>query len=111
MDYSLHQRGRASIDFLTDLRNLSDRLEPRTDARAGFNPDELPVEPEALQKQVTPVLESDPEFRVLRMCRDWTLEQKDRWWLENVYKGNMPQLTLRTRKAIPRRTSMPAYLI
>ena len=75
MDYSLHQRGRASIDFLTDLRNLSDRLEPRTDARAGFNPDELPVEPEALQEQVTPVLESDPEFRVLRMCRDWTLEQ------------------------------------
>jgi len=75
MDYSLHQRGRASIDFLSDLRNLSDRLEPRTDARAGFNPDELPVEPEALQKQVTPVLESDPEFRVLRMCRDWTLEQ------------------------------------
>ena len=28
--------------------------------------------------------------------RDWTLEQKDRWWLENVYKGNMPQLTLRS---------------
>ena len=28
--------------------------------------------------------------------RTWTLEQKDRWWLENVYKGNMPQLTLRS---------------
>ncbi|MBI4822069.1 MAG: OPT/YSL family transporter [Deltaproteobacteria bacterium] len=28
--------------------------------------------------------------------RDWTLEQKDRWWLENVYKGDMPQLTLRS---------------
>ena len=27
--------------------------------------------------------------------RDWTLEQKDRWWLENVYRGNMPQLTFR----------------
>ena len=26
----------------------------------------------------------------------WTLEQKDRWWLENVYRGNMPQLTLRS---------------
>lgn len=26
----------------------------------------------------------------------WTLEQKDRWWLENVYKGDMPQLTLRS---------------
>ncbi|MBI3201102.1 MAG: OPT/YSL family transporter [Myxococcales bacterium] len=28
--------------------------------------------------------------------RTWTLEQKDRWWLENVYKGDMPQLTLRS---------------
>ncbi|MFZ4574966.1 MAG: OPT/YSL family transporter, partial [Phycisphaerales bacterium] len=28
--------------------------------------------------------------------RDWTPEQKDRWWLENVYRGNMPQLTLRS---------------
>jgi uncharacterized oligopeptide transporter (OPT) family protein len=28
--------------------------------------------------------------------RDWTLEQKDEWWLKNVYKGDMPQLTLRS---------------
>ena len=27
--------------------------------------------------------------------RDWTAEQKDRWWLANVYRGDMPQLTLR----------------
>ncbi|MCS7168550.1 MAG: OPT family oligopeptide transporter [Gemmatales bacterium] len=27
--------------------------------------------------------------------RTWTLEQKDRWWLENVFRGDMPQLTLR----------------
>lgn len=27
--------------------------------------------------------------------RTWTLEQKDRWWLANVWKGDMPQLTLR----------------
>jgi uncharacterized oligopeptide transporter (OPT) family protein len=27
--------------------------------------------------------------------RTWTLEQKDRWWLENVWRGDMPQLTLR----------------
>jgi uncharacterized oligopeptide transporter (OPT) family protein len=27
--------------------------------------------------------------------RTWTREQKDRWWLENVYRGDMPQLTLR----------------
>ncbi|HXE96863.1 MAG TPA: OPT/YSL family transporter, partial [Dongiaceae bacterium] len=28
--------------------------------------------------------------------RTMTLEEKDRWWLENIYKGNMPQLTLRS---------------
>jgi len=28
--------------------------------------------------------------------RSMTLEEKDRWWLENIYKGNMPQLTLRS---------------
>ncbi len=27
--------------------------------------------------------------------RTWTREQKDRWWLENIYRGDMPQLTLR----------------
>ena len=27
--------------------------------------------------------------------REWSVEQKDKWWLENVYRGNMPQLTLR----------------
>lgn len=26
----------------------------------------------------------------------WSREQKDRWWLENVFKGDMPQLTLRS---------------
>jgi uncharacterized oligopeptide transporter (OPT) family protein len=28
--------------------------------------------------------------------RTWSLEQKDRWWFENVWKGDMPQLTLRS---------------
>ena len=78
MDYSLHQRGRASIDFLSDLRGLSDKFEARTDQRAreaGLDRQQLPADPEELQAQVAPVLEADPEFRVLRMCRDWTLEQ------------------------------------
>src|SRR4051812_39992228 len=26
----------------------------------------------------------------------WSREQKDRWWLENVYRGEMPQLTIRS---------------
>jgi OPT family oligopeptide transporter len=28
--------------------------------------------------------------------RTWTLEQKDRWWFANVYRGDMAQLTLRS---------------
>ena len=28
--------------------------------------------------------------------RTWSLERKDRWWLENVYRGDMPQLTFRS---------------
>ena len=28
--------------------------------------------------------------------RTWTREEKDRWWLENIYRGNLPQLTLRS---------------
>jgi uncharacterized oligopeptide transporter (OPT) family protein len=28
--------------------------------------------------------------------RTWTLEQKDRWWREKVFKGDMPQLTVRS---------------
>ncbi len=28
--------------------------------------------------------------------RTWTIEQKDEWWLKNVFRGDMPQLTLRS---------------
>lgn len=28
--------------------------------------------------------------------RTWSLEQKDKWWFENVWRGDMPQLTLRS---------------
>ena len=28
-------------------------------------------------------------------ARDWTAAEKDRWWLARVYRGDMPQLTLR----------------
>jgi len=30
-----------------------------------------------------------------QQVRDWSREQKDRWWLERVYRGDMPQLTFR----------------
>ncbi|MFH1405384.1 MAG: OPT family oligopeptide transporter [Patescibacteria group bacterium] len=28
--------------------------------------------------------------------KNWTLKQKDEWWLKNVYRGDMPQLTIRS---------------
>jgi len=28
--------------------------------------------------------------------QNWSREQKDRWWFENVFRGDMPQLTLRS---------------
>ena len=28
--------------------------------------------------------------------RTWSREQKDRWWLENIFRGDMPQLTIRS---------------
>jgi uncharacterized oligopeptide transporter (OPT) family protein len=31
-----------------------------------------------------------------QQIHEWSPEQKDRWWLENVYRGNMAQLTLRS---------------
>jgi uncharacterized oligopeptide transporter (OPT) family protein len=30
-----------------------------------------------------------------QQAREWTAGEKDRWWLERVYRGDMPQLTLR----------------
>ncbi|MGI9290813.1 MAG: methyltransferase domain-containing protein [Gammaproteobacteria bacterium] len=77
MDYQLQQHGRASIRFLTGLRSVSDRYEPCTDKRAQQQLDleQLPGSPEKLQSIVASVIEQDPEFRLLRMCRDWTLEQ------------------------------------
>ena len=78
MEYALRQRGRAAIDFLSDLRSRSDYLEQRTDQRAvdaGLDKATLPDDPAQLQTVVAPLLEADPEFRILRMCRDWTLEQ------------------------------------
>lgn len=85
MQYTLQQRGRASIEFLSDLRQLSDRLEPVADVRAteaGLDTATLPESVDALQTRITPVMESIAEFRALRLCRDWTLEQHGRLAME-----------------------------
>jgi uncharacterized oligopeptide transporter (OPT) family protein len=38
-----------------------------------------------------PIQELNPE-----QIRTWSLAEKDRWWLENVFRGDMPQLTVRS---------------
>jgi hypothetical protein len=43
------------------------------------------------------MMELDERFGVLDRERPHIgREQKDRWWLENVFRGDMPQLTLRS---------------
>jgi len=54
---------------------------PRADQRSQLSKQEAPM---AL-KQLTE-----------EQVRTWTLEQKDRWWLANVFRGDMAQLTLRS---------------
>jgi uncharacterized oligopeptide transporter (OPT) family protein len=44
-----------------------------------------------LQENAVAIQELDAE-----QIRTWSLEEKDRWWLENVFRGDMPQLTLRS---------------
>lgn len=36
------------------------------------------------------------EYLTSEQIRTWSLEEKDRWWLNHVYKGDMPQLTVRS---------------
>jgi SAM-dependent methyltransferase len=78
MEYSLHQRGRASIDFLVELRRRSDRLETSSDRYAehlGLRNADLPADPEALQQRIAPVMQDCPDFRMLRLMRDWQLNR------------------------------------
>lgn len=83
MEYSLHQTGRASIDFLIDLRLQSNRLEPLTDefAKASGVLDESRLaaidceDMDAIQAHVAPVMHQSRKFRMLRLMRDWTLAQ------------------------------------
>lgn len=78
MQYTLHQHGRAAIEFLSDLRLQSDRLEAVADAKAAkLRPadDLLPDDIVELHRTLTPLFEDLSDFRMLRLCRDWTLEE------------------------------------
>ncbi|MDG2154728.1 MAG: class I SAM-dependent methyltransferase [Gammaproteobacteria bacterium] len=78
--YQLQQRGRASIDFLTDLRGCSNRLEADP-AVAGINPGAIFDYPQpgtnldfvSMQAKAVRQLSDSQAFRVLRLCREWML--------------------------------------
>jgi hypothetical protein len=79
--YQLQQRGRASIDFLTDLRRCSNPLERASAIRDLQTPPEFDhPEPGAtpdfcvLQTQALQQLRHSREFRVLRLVREWMLQ-------------------------------------
>jgi SAM-dependent methyltransferase len=83
MDYTLHQRGRASIEFLVDLGIAARGLEARGDrfaAESGLVTDALPTDVDAshlnaLHDRVTPIMQTCLDFRLFRMLREWQLDQ------------------------------------
>jgi len=78
MDYTLHQRGRACVDFLIDLGIETSRLEKNSDAYAesvGLTTAQLPEDLDELQATVQPVIQDCLDFRVFRMVREWQLDQ------------------------------------
>ncbi|MCK6370852.1 MAG: methyltransferase domain-containing protein [Gammaproteobacteria bacterium] len=76
MEYTLKQRGRASMSFLVDLGVHSQRLEQQADAfaaRHGLTAG-LPEDPEGLQARLAPAMQESAAFRLLRMVREWQLD-------------------------------------
>ena len=78
MDYSLHQRGRASVDFLVDLGIQAYTLEQNADAYAeqlGLPNADLPDDLDELQQAVQPLMHACPDFRFFRLIREWQLDR------------------------------------
>ena len=81
MNYQLKQRGRASIDFLVTLRRESNALEVSPSAigvainaafaHPAFNAD---LGFEKMQAEVLAKLQCFQKFRMLRLCREWMLD-------------------------------------
>jgi len=102
MDYQLGQRGRASIDFLIDLRLVSNKLEPPAEQFAADSGFKFPDAPETFQndfdslhKEALAVLNESSDFRVLSLCRDWMLDQHGQIAMdafEEIREQLVPQL-------------------
>jgi 2-polyprenyl-3-methyl-5-hydroxy-6-metoxy-1,4-benzoquinol methylase len=77
MNYSLQQRGRASVDFLIDLGVQAHRLEMQADEYAdsiGLRESVLPDDLDELQARVTPAMQECAAFRVFHLVREWQLD-------------------------------------
>src|SRR5207245_716103 len=88
-------RGRSRFSRPPNATGTASRIVATIDSRppcaAAIMRPALDLNPDSLS---SPHPESPMAIKQLteEQIRDWTLEQKDRWWLENVFKGDMPQL-------------------
>ncbi len=94
---------------------MSDRLEQVADARAAQHipaDDSLPDDIAGLHRTLTPLFEDIPAFRMLRLCRDWTLEAHGRVAItafEEIREAVSPELDrLQTTPRRPRYAENPA---
>jgi len=119
MDYTLHQRGRACIEFLIDLGVEGNRLEKNADACAvqlGVNTLDCPADMDKLQAQVTPIMQASGDFRMFRLIREWQLAQHG-WIAMQAFDEMRPEIELKlkaleqgpTRVVFAEKLQAPAY--
>lgn len=74
MNYVLHQRGRASLDFAAEIaRQLFALARPVAQAvkEEGLSDDALAHDLDERDHQILAIADSMPEFRVSNLCREW----------------------------------------
>ncbi|OHB80644.1 MAG: hypothetical protein A2W31_04130 [Planctomycetes bacterium RBG_16_64_10] len=91
---------RRSLESVVDDQDCAERIEP-IGQRATWI-DSTVVRPVRSDRRLELAARSgeQPQMAIQylseQQIRDWTIEQKDRWWLDNIFRGDMPQLTVRS---------------
>ena len=78
MDYTLHQRGRASLEFLSSLGGFTPAIAKQSAealAKAGVTADSLPEDIDERYEHVLPVLRQTKSFRLQNTMGEWWAEQ------------------------------------
>jgi SAM-dependent methyltransferase len=84
-NYVLSQRGRARVEFLSELGRQGQMLETEADKfAAGQLDDTASTEAtlEQLHEQLRPVMQAEESFRLFRLIREWQLTQHGRIAIE-----------------------------